>query len=73
MNIARQAKAVIYIISIIWAIITLTVCMLIYFNISISTHFSFEILLEFSKAIDLWYILGLAMAAAIDIANKKRR
>ena len=73
MNITKHAKIALFSSTGLWALITLTVGALMQNRIQISRHFSYEILLEFAKAIDLWYIVCIFCAFSIDISNKKRR
>lgn len=73
MIISKHSRIALFSATGLWALIMLTVSALMYNRIQVSAHFSYEILLEFSKAIDLWYIICIFCAFAIDIANKKRR
>ena len=73
MTISKQSKIALYVSTCLWALIMLIICLLMHYQIQISEHFSYYILLEFAKAIDLWYIICIFGAFAIDITNKKRR
>lgn len=73
MNISKQSKTALFASTGLWSLITLVICVLIFYQVQVSEHFSYYILLEFSKAIDLWYILCVFCAFAIDIANKKKK
>ena len=73
MNITKHAKIALFSATGLWALIMLAVCALMQNRIQITPHFSYEVLLEFAKAIDLWYIVCIFCAFSIDIANKKRR
>ncbi len=71
--ISRHSKITLVASSSLWAIITAAVCALMYFDIQVSSHFSFEILLEFAKAIDLWYIICVICAFIIDRISKLKK
>lgn len=69
-SMTKSSKIIVSTITLLWSCIMLAVSCLMYFQISVSTHYSFEILLEFTKAITLWYIIGIATAFAVDITLK---
>ena len=73
MNISKHSRIALFISTGLWAVIMLVISILMYCKIDVSQHFSYYVLLEFSKAIDLWYILCVLSAFAIDVTNKKRR
>ena len=72
-RITKQAKSIVHITTSIWALVMMIVSFMMYFNIEIHTHQSINILLEFSKAITLWYVLSILTAFFIDTTIKKKQ
>ena len=72
-NLSKTSKISLYIITILWSIIMLITSYLIAFGINISTHFSYNILIEFAESIALWYVISIAIILLFEIDKIKRR
>ncbi len=70
-NISNTSKIIIWLSTIIWAIMMLTISFLMYIDIKISVHYSFEIWLELVKSLLLWHIICCIIALLTDIIQKK--
>ena len=70
-SISKQAKTILSITTCLWSLIILIISFMIYSEIQINTFHSFEIMIEFSKGITLWYILSVFIAYIIDTKIKK--
>ena len=70
-NISKMSQIILLITTSIWSLIMITVSILMYLDIGITSIYSFEVWIEFTKAIFLWYIISYICAFGTDIANKK--
>lgn len=57
----------------VWALLMLVAGILIGSGVKVCDHFSFEVLLEFARAVTVWYIISVICSCAVDISSKKRR
>lgn len=69
----KQSKIILYGSTALWSVIMLIISTLMFYEVSINIHFSYNILLEFTKAIALWYILCIAVTLIYELDKRKRR
>jgi hypothetical protein len=71
-KISKKSQKFLSFATLLFSFIFLSISYFIMTDTKISTHFNFEIWMEFSKSIILWYIVALLCAFGIDIFNKKQ-
>lgn len=70
-NITSKSKIAIYISTVIWSVIMMIISAMLYFDIEISNHFTYYILMELASAITLCYSISIGCACIIDYTVKK--